>query len=165
MRILMKLHATQHLVEVGTLAGYSAISFARGMQPGGRVTSIELDPRCAAFARERIAKSDVADRVHVIEGDAREVLPTLAEDSADAIFIDADKAGYPVYFEQGCRIVRSGGLILADNAFAFGQLLSEHPTDPGVGAIRAFNNVVAADDRVDAVIVPIGDGLWVGTLR
>ena len=90
------------------------------------------------------------------------MLKTFGADSADLAFLDADKASYPAYLEHALRIVRTGGLILVDNAFAFGQLLDPHPTDREVLAVRAFNDVMAAEKRVHGVIVPIGDGLWVG---
>ena len=85
--------------------------------------------------------------------------------SADACFLDADKAGYVDYLRECLRIVRPGGLFLVDNAFAFGQLFDESPTDREAPAVKAFNEHMAAHDALEAVIVPIGDGLWVGVSR
>lgn len=158
MQILLKLMKAREVVEVGTLAGYSAIAMARA---GCSVRTIECSPEHAAFARAWIAKSDVADRVEVFLGAGIDVLPGFPADSADAAFLDADKASYPAYLEECLRIVRPGGLIMADNAFAFGQLLDEHPTDPEAPAMKAFNDHMAREARVHGVIVPIGDGLWV----
>ena len=90
-----------------------------------------------------------------------DVLPQFEDDSADAIFIDADKANYPVYLREGLRIVRSGGLLLVDNAFAFGRLFDEDDQTDSVSAIRRFNEEMAAAP-LQAVIVPVGDGMWVG---
>lgn len=160
LQILLRLSRAREVVEVGTLAGYSAISMARALPPGGRVRTIEFEPRHAAFAREWVARSDVADRIEVLEGDARKVLPTLAADSADACFIDADKAGYATYLDECLRIVRRGGLFLADNAFAFGRLFEPDGED-SVQAIRDFNDRFAARPELHGVIVPIGDGCWV----
>ncbi len=87
---------------------------------------------------------------------------TFENDSADAAFLDADKSSYPLYLRECLRIVRRGGLIMADNAFAFGQLFDEHPTDREVPAMREFNDYIAAEPRLHSIIVPIGDGLWVG---
>ena len=162
MGILLRLGRARDVVEVGTLAGYSAIAMARALPPRGRVRTIELSEHHAEFARRWAEGSDVADRVEVHQGDAREVLPGFDDGSADACFLDADKAGYPVYLEECLRILRPGGLVMVDNAFAFGQLFDEHPTDREAPAVKAFNDVMAAESRVESVIVPVGDGLWVG---
>ena len=164
-QILLRLTRANRVVEVGTLAGYSAIVMARALPPGGRVDTIEISPKHADFARRWIARSDVADRVHVHLGGGIDSLPAFADGSADAAFLDADKASYPRYLEECLRIVRKGGLIMADNAFAFGQLFDPHASDREVPAMRAFNEVIAKERRLQSVIVPIGDGLWVGVVR
>jgi predicted O-methyltransferase YrrM len=138
---------------------------ARALPQEGCVRTIELEPRHADFAERWIARSDVAGKLEVWRGAGAEVLPRFAARSADAAFLDADKASYPLYLEQSLRIVRRGGLILVDNAFAFGQLLDEHPSDADVEAVRAFNDHMAQVAGVQAVIVPIGDGLWVGVVE
>lgn len=161
MQLLLRTSRAREVVEVGTLGGYSAISMARGLLEGGRVRTIELDPARAAFAREWAARSDVAGRVEVFEGPGAKVLPTFAAGSADAAFLDADKESYPLYLEECRRIVRPGGLILVDNAFAFGHLLDPDEDDPSVVAIRAFNEQMKAARDLQGVIVPLGDGLWV----
>jgi len=162
MQILLKAIGARQVVEVGTLAGVAAIGMARALPADGRVRTIEVARVRADFAREWIARSDVAGRIEVVHGNARAVLPTFAPDSADAAFLDADKGSYPVYLEECLRIVRPGGLILVDNAFAFGELFSPEATDSEVVAVRRFNDVMAAEPRLHSVIVPIGDGLWVG---
>jgi predicted O-methyltransferase YrrM len=161
MQVMLRAIGARRVVEVGTLAGYSAIQMARALPADGRVDTIELARTHAEFARDWIARSDVAGRVRVHEGRGDDVLRTFAADSADAAFLDADKASYPQYLEHALRIVRPGGLILVDNAFAFGQILDEHPTDREVAAVRAFNDLMARERRVQGIIVPIGDGLWV----
>jgi predicted O-methyltransferase YrrM len=165
MQILLKSARAKDVVEVGTLSGYSAIWMARALPKNGRVRTIEYAAKHAAFAREWIAKSDVAERIEVFEGKGADVLTTFEADSADAAFLDADKGSYPIYLEESLRIVRRGGLILVDNAFAFGQLLDPHPRDREVEAVRRFNDVMAKETRLQSVIVPIGDGLWVGVKR
>ena len=89
----------------------------------------------------------------------------IADGCADATLQDADKAGYAGYREECLRLVEKGGLILVDNAFAFGQLFDEHSTDDEVGAVRAFNDLMAATPQLHGVIVPIGDGLWVAVVE
>jgi predicted O-methyltransferase YrrM len=165
MQILLRLNKAKDVVEVGTLAGYSAICMARALSPDGRVRTIELEPKHAEFAETWFKRSDVADRIELHRGAGMDVLPRFATDSADAAFLDADKASYFAYLEECLRIVRPGGLIMADNAFAFGQLFDENPTDREAPAVRAFNEVMARDARLASVIVPLGDGLWVGVKR
>ena len=94
-----------------------------------------------------------------------DVLPKFAADSADAAFLDADKGSYPLYLTECLRIVRPGGLIMVDNAFAFGQLFDTTPTDREVTAVRQFNELMHRESQLQSVIVPIGDGLWVGVRR
>lgn len=162
MQILLKLARAKEIVEVGTLAGYSAICMARALPPDGRVRTIEINETFADFAETWIDKSDVTDRIEVVRGAGAHVLPRFTDGSADAAFLDADKEGYPAYLEECLRIVRPGGLVMADNAFAFGQLFDEHPTDREAPAVKAFNDIMAAERRLHSIIVPIGDGLWVG---
>lgn len=164
-QIILKAAKAKTVVEVGTLAGYSAIAMARALPPGGRVRTIELVEKHANFARAWAAKSDVAERVEVICGPGADVLSNMEANSADAAFLDADKGGYPVYLEHCLRIVRPGGLIMVDNAFAFGELFAEKPEDKEVPAVRAFNEIMSREKRLQSVIVPIGDGLWVGVKR
>ncbi len=165
MQILLRLSRARQVVEVGTLAGYSAIAMARALPADGRVRTIEINATYADFAESWIGRSDVADRIELSRGPGAEVLPTFADDSADAAFLDADKAGYARYLDECLRIVRTGGLIMVDNAFAFGQLFDDHPTDPDAPAVRAFNDHMAAEPRLQSIIVPIGDGCWVGVKR
>lgn len=162
MQILLRLAGARDVVEVGTLAGYSAVWMARALPQGGRVRTIELSAKHADFAERWIAKSDVAGRVEVHRGAGADVMRTFATDSADAAFLDADKSSYPVYLRESLRIVRKGGLVMVDNAFAFGQLFDANPTDREAPAVKAFNEVMAATRELQSVIVPVGDGLWVG---
>lgn len=163
--VLLRAIGARRVVEVGTLAGYSAIRMARALPEDGKLVTLELDPARVRFAREWIARSDVAKRVEVREGRAAELLRALEPGTFDAAFLDADKTSYPVYLEEARRLLRPRGLLLVDNAFAFGELLHAQPKDREVGAVRAFNELLAKDAGFDAVIVPLGDGLWVGAKR
>lgn len=164
MQILLKLHGTREVVEVGTLAGYSAIAMAEALPEGGRVRTIELEPRYADFAEEWAARAGLSERIEVHRGAGSDVLPRFADGSADAIFLDADKGGYADYLREGLRILRPRGLVLVDNAFAFGQLFDEEPTDGEAEAVRRFNDHMAQVSEVHGIIVPMGDGLWVGVV-
>jgi predicted O-methyltransferase YrrM len=165
MQILLRLARAHDVVEIGTLAGYSAIAMARALPADGRVRTIELEKKHADFAERWIAKSDVAGKVEVHRGAGMSVLPSFATDSADAAFLDADKASYPKYLAECLRIVRRGGFVMVDNAFAFGELFAERPSDRDVGAMRAFNDHMSKVAALQSVIVPLGDGLWVGVKR
>lgn len=165
MQILLKLCGAREVIEIGTLAGYSAIAMARALPVNGRVRTIEISKAHADFAESWFARSDVAGRIELHRGRGTDVLPTFADDSADAVFIDADKSGYVAYLDECLRIVRRGGLFMVDNAFAFGQLFDENPTDREAPAVKAFNEHMAAEKRLQSIIVPIGDGCWVGVKR
>ena len=165
MQVLLRAAGAKQVVEVGTLAGYSAIAMARALGEDGRVRTIELSERHARFTAQQVARSDVAGRVEVLLGSGVDVLPKLADRSADAAFLDADKRNYGTYLQECLRIVRPGGLVLVDNAFAFGQILDESVQGGEVEALRDFNDRAAALEGYDGVICPIGDGLWIGTVR
>ncbi len=161
MQILLKVKGARQVVEVGTLAGYSAIVMARALPEDGEVQTIELSAKHADFAERWIAKSDVSGKVRVHRGSGVQLLPTFETTSADAAFLDADKSNYPRYLVECLRILRPKGLVLVDNAFAYGQLLQERPTDPDVESIRRFNDMVAQTKGLHGIIAPIGDGCWV----
>jgi predicted O-methyltransferase YrrM len=130
MQILLRIAHAREVVEIGTLAGYSAIAMARALPPEGRVRTIELETKHADFAERWVARSDVAGRVEVHRGAGHgRAAAVFAADSADAAFLDADKASYPNFLTECLRIVRRGGLIMVDNAFAFGELFAEKSTD------------------------------------
>lgn len=162
MQIVLKLLRARKVVEVGTLAGYSAITMARALPADGVVRTIEINGNYADFAEDWIAQSDVAGKVEVCRGQAAQVLHKFVNDWADAAFIDADKINYALYLEECLRIVRRGGAIMVDNAFAFGQLFDEEPEDGDVAVMRKFNDLMARDSRLESIIVPIGDGCWLG---
>jgi predicted O-methyltransferase YrrM len=160
MQLVLKIAHAREVIEVGTLAGYSAIWMARALPADGRVRTIEKSPAHAEFAKRWIARSDVARRIEVFHGAGEDILPGFATGSADAAFIDADKSGYPLFLRQSLRIVRRGGIIMADNAFGFGRLFEA--SDQGASAMRAFNEIMAKETALQSIIVPIGDGLWIG---
>lgn len=164
LQILLRAARVRTVVEVGTLAGYSAIAMARALPEDGRITTIELEPSHATFAERWIAQSDVANRITVKRGPGIDVLKTLPDDSADAVFLDADKPSYPLYLREALRILHRGGLLLADNALAHGELF-DATTNSSALAMRAFNEVIVKESSLQSVIVPLGDGIWVGVRR
>lgn len=165
LQLLVRAAGVRRAVEVGTLAGYSAIRIARALPEDGELVTLEIDPRHAAVARRSLEDAGVAGRVELRVGDAAELLPALGPDgSLDLVFVDADKERYGMYLEEAARLLRRGGLFVADNAFWKGRV-----PDPGGDELAVvldrFNRRVAADRRFEATILPVGDGLLVGVRR
>jgi caffeoyl-CoA O-methyltransferase len=162
LELLMAMIGATRVVEVGTLAGYSAIRMARGMAVGGRLWSIEFDPRHAEVARANIDTAGLSDTIEVLVGPALEVLPTLTDHGPfDAVFIDADKGNYDKYGAWAAEHLRAGGMLIGDNAFYFGELLDE--SKPEAAAMRRFHEQAA--ERFDSVCVPTPDGMLLGIKR
>jgi caffeoyl-CoA O-methyltransferase len=160
LHVLLRAIRAKTVLEVGSLAGYSGVWLARALQPDGRLTTIEKDPRHAALARQAFAEAGLASRVRVLDGAALDVLPTLAP-GFDAIFLDADKASLPEYFEWSLALLREGGLLLCDNAFLHGSVVDPADQSPDTAGVRAFNLRAATDSRLVSTVVPIRDGLVV----
>jgi predicted O-methyltransferase YrrM len=160
LHVLLRAVGATTVLEVGSLAGYSGVWLARALPPGGRLTTIEKDPRHAALGRQAFAEAGLAARVQVLEGTALEVLSTLRP-GFDAIFLDADKASLPQYFEWSLRLLREGGLLLCDNAFFHGSVVDPADQSPDTAGVRAFNLLAATDPRLVSAVVPIRDGLVV----
>jgi len=159
LELLVRLARAEHIVEVGTLVGYSAIHMARALPANGKLTTIEFEDKHAAIARANFAKAGVADKVTVLVGAGKDVLPTL-KGPVDVVFIDADKVNYDFYGQWAVANLRKGGLVIGDNAYLFGELLED--SDRG-RAMRAFHEHVAA--HCDSVCIPTPDGLVVGIKR
>lgn len=159
LELLLRMVHAKKVVEVGTLAGYSAIWMARALPPGGRLYTIEHDPRHAEIARRSFDQAGVADRVDLRVGEGLDVLAELvSEGPFDAVFVDADKSGYPAYGRWAAENLRPGGLLLGDNSYYFGKLLAED--DPSAEAMRRFHREAAA--AFDTVCIGTPDGLLLG---
>jgi len=154
--LLLRMIGARKVIEVGTLAGYSALRMAAALPADGRLISLELLPEHAAVARRNAA--GFAGRIEVRVGDALELLPELQSFApADAMFIDADKGRYPEYLDWAIRLLRKGGLLLADNVYLFGRLLEDSPE---AAAMRRFHEQAAR--HFDTVCLPTPDGMLVG---
>lgn len=160
LHVLVRLVAARRVLEIGSLAGYSGIWLARALPPDGLLTTLEIDAHHARLARQAYAEAGLSDRVRLIEGDARRILPTL-EAGFDVVFVDADKEPLPEYFEWSVRLLRSGGLLLCDNAFLHGTVVDATNTSPATEGVRAFNRLAASDPRVVSAVVPLRDGIVV----
>ncbi len=164
--LLARVVEARFVVEVGTFTGYSALCLARGVAPGGRVLCCDVNEDWTAIARRHWELAGVADRIDLRIGPAIDTLRSLPADrTVDLAFIDADKPGYLAYWEELVPRTRPGGLILADNVLWSGAVVDPARDDRDTVAIRAFNDRVAADERVDAVMLPVADGLTIARVR
>ncbi|MDX1568827.1 MAG: O-methyltransferase [Longimicrobiales bacterium] len=163
LELLARVADARRVLEIGTLGGYSALWLLRGMAPDGRLVTVEKVPEHAELARELFQRAGEAHRVEVRVGDAREVVSELGLDGTwDLVFIDADKEGYSGYLAQAARILRPGGVVLADNALWQGRVLDEEDREASTEGVRAFNRALARSDDFQATILPVGDGVAFG---
>ncbi|MBZ0116921.1 MAG: O-methyltransferase, partial [Sandaracinaceae bacterium] len=158
LELIARLVRAERAVEIGTLAGYSAIRLARGLAPEGRLWSLEIDPAHAAIARANLDAAGVGGRVEIVLGDAIERLPSLdAHAPFDLVFLDADKGRYDLYARWAVERLRPGGVLVADNVYFFGRLLDD---EPDAQAMRRFHRECAAS--LATACVPTPDGLLIG---
>jgi caffeoyl-CoA O-methyltransferase len=158
--LLTRLIGARSAVEVGTFTGYSSLCIARGLPSGGRLLCCDVSEEWTAVARRAWEQAGVADRIELRIGPGADTLRSLPhEETVDLAFIDADKPGYPVYYEELLTRLRPNGVLLVDNVLWDGRVIQDDATDENTVAIKAFNDLVAADDRVEAVMLPIADGL------
>ncbi|MBD0356845.1 MAG: O-methyltransferase [Actinomycetota bacterium] len=156
LRLLAEIAGVRRILEIGTLGGYSTIHLAGALPEDGLLVSLEVDERNAGVARENIAEAGLESVVEVRVGDARELLAWMFEDGEgpfDLTFIDADKGGYPEYLEWALRLSRPGSLILGDNAIMGGSVIE--PEEGSAQAIRQFNERLAQDPRLSAIVLPL----------
>lgn len=162
MTLLTRLVGARQAVEVGTFTGYSALSIARGLPADGHLLCCDVSEEWTAVARTAWARAGVADKIELRLAPAIDTLRALPdEEYLDLGFIDADKQSYASYYEEILRRLRPNGVILVDNTLWSGGVIDPERTDDDTNAIRAFNDSVAADDRVDSALLTLGDGLTV----
>jgi caffeoyl-CoA O-methyltransferase len=162
--MLARLMGARAALEVGTFTGYGAISIARGLADGGRLTVLELREEYAEIARRNLALAGLTDRVDFILGPAEESLAAMPEEPAfDFVYLDADKTGYPGYYDLIVPRMVPGGLLLIDNVLLRGAVLD--PQDDRARTVNDLNNRITADDRVDSVMVLVADGLTLARKR
>jgi caffeoyl-CoA O-methyltransferase len=156
---LVRLLGARNVVEVGTFTGSSSLCLARGLAPGGSLTTFDISAEWTGLAREFWTRAGVADRIELRLGPAVETLRALpAEPHLDLAFIDADKPGYIAYWEELVPRMRPGALLLVDNTLFSGQVIEEFPGEKAA-AVHAFNEHARKDERVELVMLPIADGL------
>ena len=149
------------ILEIGTAVGYSAICFSEYLQENGKIDTIERDTERVKEARENIKKAEVEDKINIYEGDAVEILPTL-NDEYDVVFIDAAKGKYPFFLNQALRMIRQGGVIIADNVLYKGYVMSDynkHKQRTAVRNLREYIAEITNNDKLETKILEVGDGL------
>jgi caffeoyl-CoA O-methyltransferase len=160
MRLIAQVTGSVSALEVGTFTGYSSICIARGLATGGRLLCCDVNEEFTALAREYWKRTGLDSVIELKIGPAADTLRALPEGTVfDLAFIDADKTGYVEYWELILPLIRSGGLILADNTLSSGRVAEAGAGGDNVSAIRQFNDLVRADERVEVVLLPLGDGL------
>lgn len=160
MALVTRLIDARRVVEVGTFTGYSSLSIARALPDDGTLLCCDVSEEWTAVARKYWERAGVDGKIELRIAPAVETLRSLpVGEQFDLAFIDADKENYPNYYEEVLARLRPGGVILVDNTLWMGAVVDPEATDDQTNTIRAFNDAVAADDRVDSVILTVGDGL------
>ncbi len=151
----------KRLLEIGTAVGYSAICFAQNMDKDSHIDTIELDENRAQEARMNFEKLSLADRINIFQGNAVEILPTL-QGEYDIVFIDAAKGKYPIFLKEAIRLLKNGGIILADNVLYKGYVLGDynkHKQRTAVNHLREYLKEVQENPNLDTTLLEVGDGL------
>jgi caffeoyl-CoA O-methyltransferase len=160
MTLITRLVGARQAIEVGTFTGYSALSIARGLPDDGHLLCCDVSEEWTAIARRAWAKAGVDRKIELRLAPAADTLRALPdEEYVDLAFIDADKPSYPVYYEELLKRLRPNGLIMVDNTLWGGAIVDANVDDESTVALRAFNDMVAADERVDTALLTLGDGL------
>ncbi|MDT4974250.1 MAG: caffeoyl-CoA O-methyltransferase [Pseudonocardiales bacterium] len=164
--MLARLIGARRAVEVGTFTGYSSLCIARGLADGGSLLCCDISQEWTSIGARAWKRAGLRDRIDLRVAPALETLRALpSEADLDLVFIDADKPGYAGYWDELVPRVRQGGILLADNVLWSGEIVDESVSNANVAALRAFNDKVAADERVDVVVLPAFDGLTIARKR
>lgn len=161
LKMLTEMIKPKRILELGTFTGYATLCMAEGMAPGGMIDTIEIYDENEDLLRKVFSGSTVGDRVRLIIGDALKVMPDMEAGTYDMIFIDADKRVYPEYLREGLRVLKTGGYLLADNTLWDGHVAEKGRNDPQTRGVKEFNDLVAEDERLEKVILPMRDGLTI----
>lgn len=165
LQFLIKSINAKKIIEIGSLAGYSTISMAKSIADDGMIYAFEQNPKSCKIIKDNAKKFNVLDKIKIIEGNAKDSLKKLTEkENFDAIFIDADKAGYCDYLDYAEKLIKKGGLIIADNTLLFGKLLSEDEnvkSEKQVEIMNNFNKRLANTKKYSAIMIPTIEGMTI----
>lgn len=168
-QVLVKLTGAKRCLEVGVFTGYSSLAVGLALPADGQITACDIDPKTTAIAQRFWKKAGLGDRIDLRIGPAGDTLAALiaggAAGSYDFAFVDADKTGYAGYHEQVLTLLRPGGLVAYDNVLWGGSVIDASDRSDDTVALRAFNAMLAADDRVQIAMLPIGDGVTLAVRR
>ncbi len=169
LQLLLRLMGAKRCIELGTFTGYSAVALALALPRDGQLVCCDISSKVTAVARGHAERAGVADKIDFCVGPALDTLDALiqsgAANSFDFVLVDADKPGYDGYYERGLSLLRSGGLIAIDNVLWSGTVADPTDTDPSTETLRALNDKIVADERVDVSMLPLGDGLTLARKR
>jgi predicted O-methyltransferase YrrM len=169
LRVLVGMTGARRVIEVGVFTGYSSLAMALALPPDGRILACDISDEYTQVARRYWAEGGVTGKIDLRIAPAKDTLAGLITSgesgSCDFAFIDADKTGYPGYYEQCLKLIRTGGVIALDNMLSRGRVMSALTEDPDVVALRKMNETIHRDNRVDALLLPFGDGLTLAVKR
>ena len=160
LELISMMISPQNILEIGTFTGYSAICLAKGLKPGGKLITIEINDEQADFAYSYIVKAGAEEKILQLTGKAQDIIPSL-DIMFDLVFIDGDKREYIEYYRLVIDKVRPGGYILADNVLWGGKVLEKETNDPQARGIIDFNEMIRNEKGIENVIIPLRDGLMV----
>lgn len=158
--MLSKMICPQRILEIGTFTGYATLCLAEGLSNDGILYTVDINAELEDMVRANFDKSELGTKIHYHIGDAVEIIPKLDE-LFDLVFIDADKKNNETYYNLSIDKLRSGGLIIVDNVLWSGKVIAEKKTDSGTILISNFNDMVSSDQRVEKLILPVRDGLYI----
>lgn len=160
LKMLVEISGARRVLELGAFTGYATLCLAEGLRDGCELHTIEVDDEMADELQATFDASPNGSLIHLHIGDALEIVPELAA-GWDLVYVDANKRQYPEYYEMLVPLVRRGGLIIADNTLWYGKITDPEAHDPQTEALRRFNDIVAADPRVEKVMLPLRDGMTI----
>jgi len=169
MRVLVRMASAKRVIEVGVFTGYSSLAMALALPPEARIVACDVSDEYTKVARRYWAEAGVTDKIELRIAPAKETLDNLLASGEagrfDFAFIDADKTGYPGYYEQCLKLLRTGGVMALDNMLSRGRVMDAFPEGPDIIALQKLNEFIHRDDRVDAMLLPFGDGLTLAVKR
>jgi caffeoyl-CoA O-methyltransferase len=157
--MISKMISPHRILEIGTFTGYATLCLAEGLKENGLIYTIDVNVELEDMVRANFEKSKLNAKINYQIGDAKQIIPTINE-TFDLVFIDADKKNNDTYYEMLIKKLRSGGIILIDNVLWSGKVLDQEKTDQKTSGISKFNEMLSADQRVEKLILPIRDGLF-----
>lgn len=165
--LLCKMMNAKNALEIGTLTGFSGIHIARGLAEGGKLTTVELEQKHGDIASKYFEKAGLKEKTEVVISPALDQMKKLVQEKKefDFIFIDADKINYPNYFEEAIKLSHKGTVIILDNMIKGGKVVEDAGDDPDLKAIQMTNDLISKDNRVDTLLLAIGDGITMSVVK